>query len=121
MQTFPRTARLTVPARFRDVFARPERFGDRLVTVLARANGTSAPRLGLAVGRRRIARAVQRNRFKRIVRESFRHRRHRLGGYDIVVLPKPAAAHADRSELRASIDRQWALMERRGRMLRGSD
>ena len=113
MPSFPRTARLLGADDFQRVFAQPIRFGDRLVTVLARTNGRAGPRLGLAVSRRRIAGAVARNRFRRIVRESFRARRDRLGGYDVVVLPKPPAAAASKDELRASIDRQWALLERR--------
>lgn len=113
MPSFPRTARLLRAHDFHWVFAHPIRFGDRLVTVLARPNGGDQPRLGVAVSRRRMSRAVARNRFKRIARESFRVRRERLGGYDIVVLPKPAAAGASRAKLRASIERQWALLERR--------
>jgi len=112
--TYPRTARLLRPAEFRHVFAQPVRFRDRLVTVLARPNGGEQPRLGLAVARRRIPRAVQRNLFKRIVRERFRMYRDRLGGYDIVVMPGPAAAGATRAALRSSIDRQWSLLARHG-------
>lgn len=114
MPTFPRTARLLRPREFRHVFAQPIRLGDRLVTVLARDNGGQEARLGLAVARRRIPRAVERNLFKRIVRERFRMYRDRLGGHDIVVMPKPAAAGAERAALRASIDRQWDLLARRG-------
>jgi len=83
------------------------------VTVLARANGLPHARLGLAVARRRIARAAARNTFKRVVRESFRLHQAELVGIDIVVLPKPAAAGADRAALRASIDRQWNILRRR--------
>lgn len=115
MPTFPRTARLVRAEDFRNVFARPIRFGDSLVTVLVRANGLEGPRLGLAVSRRRISGAVRRNRFKRIVRERFRLWRHRLGGHDIVVMPKQAAGTADREALRTSIDRQWELLERHNR------
>lgn len=115
MPTFPRSARLVRAEDFRNVFAQPIRFGDGLVTVLVRSNGLDGPRLGLAVGRRRIGGAVRRNRFKRIVRERFRVWRDRLGGYDIVVMPKPAAATADHKTLRNSIDRQWELLERRDR------
>lgn len=121
MPSFPRTARLLGADDFHRVFAQPIRFGDRLVTVLARANGRGEARLGLAVSRRRIAGAVARNRFRRIVREAFRARRDRLGGYDIVVLPKPPAATAAKDELRASIDRQWALLERRNGPAGGSE
>lgn len=113
MARFTRRQRLQDPAEFRYVFADPVRAGDRLVTVLGRANGRAYPRLGLAVARRRIGRAVRRNMFKRIVRESFRAHQGRLGGLDIVVLPKPAAADADRASLRASIDRQWEILRER--------
>jgi len=113
MGRFPRRLRLQEPRQFRYVFDEPTRLGDRLVTVLARANGLPHARLGLAVARRRIARASARNTFKRIVRESFRAHQEALAGVDVVVLPKPAAATADRASLRASIDRQWNILRRR--------
>lgn len=121
MPTFPRTARLVRAEDFRRVFARPIRFGDSLVIVLVRANGLDEPRLGLAVGKRRISGAVRRNRFKRIVRERFRVWRDRLGGHDIVVMPKQAAGTAGREALRTSIDRQWELLERRSRRDRDTE
>lgn len=113
MARFTRRQRLTQPSEFRRVFECPERLGDRYVTVLARANDLPRARLGLAVGRRKIARAVARNTFKRVVRESFRAHQHEIVGHDVVVLPKPAAATATRSDLRASIDRQWDILRRR--------
>lgn len=112
MPTFPRTARLLRPRDFRHVFAQPTRFGDHLVTVLVRANGGVDARLGLAVARRRIPKAAERNLFKRVVRERFRLVRAQLGGHDIVVMPRPAATGATRAALRVSIDRQWALLAR---------
>jgi ribonuclease P protein component len=115
MERFTRRQRLTHPAQFQYVFAAPQRFGDRHVTVLARPNVVGRARLGLAVGRRKIARASQRNTFKRVVRESFRTRQDELNGYDIVVLPKRTAALADRRQLRTSIDRQWDLLTRQKR------
>lgn len=96
------------------MFAQATRYGNGLVTVLVRPNDGSRARLGLAVARRRIPGSVARNLFKRIIRERFRLHRARLGGYDIVVLPKAAAAAATRAQLRASIDRQWARIERHG-------
>ncbi len=113
MAGFGRHQRLLRPADFRLVFDAATRAGDPLVTVLARPNGLAHARLGLAVGRRKMARASRRNTFKRVVRESFRAHQDRLQGLDIVVLPKPAAAAIDRSSLRASIDRQWRVLERK--------
>ena len=113
MGRFKRCHRLQEPSQFRRVFQAPQRAGDHLVTVLARANGLPQARLGLAVGRKRLARAIDRNTFKRIVRESFRAHQPALAGLDVVVLPKPAAARADRASLRVSIDRQWEILRRR--------
>ena len=42
-------------------------------------------RLGLVVTKKGNAKAVRRNRIKRIVRETFRHHQANLGRYDIVV------------------------------------
>lgn len=113
MARFPRSHRLQDPTEFRYVFDDPVRASDHLVTVLGRVNGRDHARLGLAVARRRIAHAVARNRFKRIVRESFRAHQARLAGLDIVVLPRAAAADAGRAALRASIDRQWEILRQR--------
>ena len=121
MAGFARHQRLLRPAQFRFVFDEPVRAGDSLVTVLARANGLAHARLGLAVGRRRIARATRRNTFKRVVRESFRAHQHELPGLDIIVLAKAAAAEADRTRLRASIDRQWDFLRRRSTESAGTE
>jgi len=105
--------RLQVPAQFRFVFAEPYRAVDANVCVLARRSGLPHARLGLAAGKRHLRRAVDRNRFKRIVRESFRVHQDRLAGLDIVVLARAAAASASRGELRTSIDCQWRQLLRR--------
>jgi ribonuclease P protein component len=113
MAGFGRDRRLLRPAEFGRVFAGATKAGDGLVTVLARPNGLPRARIGFAVGRRKIARATRRNTFKRVVRESFRAHQEALRGLDLVVLPKPAAASTDRATLRASIDRQWHILQRK--------
>lgn len=44
-------------------------------------------RLGLLVSRRHAARAVERNRIKRCIREAFRLEQERLGALDVLVRP----------------------------------
>jgi ribonuclease P protein component len=57
-------------------------------------SAADGPRLGLIVGRRVARRAVDRNRVKRVVRESFRRAQARLPLLDIVVqLARPTAGH----------------------------
>lgn len=107
---FPRSARLTGPAEFRRVFARPEVTRDAWFRVLSRSNDLGHSRLGLAVSRKTCRSAVGRNRLKRVVRESFRANQERLsaaGGWDIVVLPQARAASISKAELRGSLETHW--------------
>jgi ribonuclease P protein component len=49
------------------------------------------PRLGL-VATRRLGKAVQRNRIKRVLREFFRRHRTTLPAFDLVIMAKKGAA-----------------------------
>ena len=52
---------------------------------LALANTFGAARLGMIIGKRHLSRAVDRNRVKRAIRESFRRHHARLPSLDIVI------------------------------------
>ena len=104
---FPRASRILEPGAYRRVFERPIRSGDSLFTVLARANGFSGARLGLAISKKQLRRAVERNRIKRVVRESFRHRRSSLPPLDLVVLARRDTGGATNSQLRDSLRLHW--------------
>ncbi|MGD9386595.1 MAG: ribonuclease P protein component [Gammaproteobacteria bacterium] len=111
VQVFPRTRRLLSPPEFSRVFRAGRRIGDRYFTLVYAPGRGPAARLGLAVSRKVSRRAVERNRIKRVLRESFR-RHPDLPALDIVVMARPGAAACDNHELSASID---ALIERTAR------
>ena len=77
-EQFRRASRLTKAVEFRRVFSRPQVFQDRYFRVLCRASALDQGRLGLAVSKKACARAVDRNRLKRVIRESFRKHQHAL-------------------------------------------
>lgn len=52
------------------------------------------PRLGMLVTRKHAARATDRNRLKRCIREAFRLEQERLGALDVLVRP-PYGARGD--------------------------
>lgn len=64
-------------------------------------------RLGMAIAKKRAKRAVDRNRLKRLVRESFRGHRQQLGNIDVVVMNRDSAAAASPAELHKSLERLW--------------
>jgi len=103
---FPRSVRLLATADFQRVFAHPERSADSYFTVLA-ATRSGAARLGLAISRKQVRRAVDRNRLKRLVREAFRKAKAGLTGVDLVIMARSAAVTADNAKLTASLDRHF--------------
>ena len=111
--SFARAARLTRPVEYRRVFANAERSHSRSLTVLASPNGLGHGRLGLAISRKVSARAVTRNRIKRIVRESFRQNQAQLTGWDIVILARTAAASNSAATLRNELQQHWNRLKRR--------
>ncbi len=115
MGRFPRSARLNGKRDFDRVFAQPRRQSDRYFTILYRSSEPDEPpRLGFAVSKRIEKRAVGRNRIKRLIRETFRLHQDNLGSFDVVVLPKPAAAKADNAQLIQSLHDAWARISKRG-------
>lgn len=75
--------------------------------VEAAATERDTARVGLAVSRRVSKRAVERNRIKRQVRESFRRRRGELPPFDVMVVARSSAVSQDNAALRADLDRLW--------------
>jgi ribonuclease P protein component len=78
-----------------------------LFTVLSRQSRNKEARLGLAISRKSCRLAVQRNRLKRIVRESFRAHKEELAGLDLVVMCQAAAARASNKVLFDSLAGHW--------------
>jgi ribonuclease P protein component len=109
-QGFPRSVRLTQPAQYRQVFADARRIGDAGFTLLVRDNEAGSARLGLAISRKCARRAVDRQRIKRLVRESFRQHRQELAHVDIVVMCRPVVTEWDDDRIRTSLQRFWARL-----------
>jgi len=83
--TLPRGARLLRREQYTEALATRAAARRRHFTLFARPNGLPRARIGIIVSKRVAPRAVDRNRAKRLVRETFRKLRHRLAGIDLVV------------------------------------
>lgn len=75
--------------------------------MLAVANSFGHPRLGMAISKKNVKRAVKRNLIKRQLRESFRLEQAIIGDFDVVVLARPGIDALSRQELREQIEECW--------------
>lgn len=80
---------------------------DADITLLARTNGLKRGRLGLAIAKKQLPRAVARNRVKRLARESFRRNKDALSGMDVVVLVRGSIASRDNAHVQAQFEALW--------------
>ena len=108
-----RDLKLLNAENYKFVFSDSQRFGNRCLTVLARTNNLDHPRLGLAISKKCAKRAVDRNRIKRLFRESFRLNQHRLPNVDIVAMCKPSILSLDNAEMQRQIETQWRFMRKK--------
>ncbi len=99
--------RLHTKREFTAVFQNNHRSSDALLTLLAQHNGLAHARLGLAVSKKTSKLAVERNRLKRIIRESFRHQCAHLPPVDIVAITRPGAGGTPAAALQDSLARHW--------------
>ena len=108
--SFQKRFRLTLATEFERVFGENHRSVDGLFTVLYRRNGLGYPRLGLAIAKRQVRLAVDRNRLKRLIRESFRGAKQQLSDLDIVIMARHEAGTSDNAVIYASLAGHWRSM-----------
>lgn len=104
-------------ADFEHVFASGKFLPGRVLAVRVVERGDGPTRVGFAVGKRLDARAVVRNRARRLLREAIR-RVPMCGGYDVVVLARRAVLTEDfeaiQQDVRAVFGRAGVLEEESG-------
>lgn len=64
-------------------------------------------RLGIIIGKKYLRRAVDRNRVRRVIRESFRQSKEKLKGLDIIVMIRANCSSLDNKTLRSNIGDIW--------------
>lgn len=106
-EAFSRSSRLTHAEDFRKVFSNNIRVSDDCFTLLVGKQLGKQPRIGFAVAKKQIRRAVDRNRLKRLIRESFRHRQQDLPPLDIVVMVRHRILNLNNTQIFSRLDKHW--------------
>lgn len=112
LEQFPKGKRLLTRLDYSRVFSKSKRIQNKHFTLLVHYTSPDKPaRLGLVVSKKVDKTAVQRNRIKRLIRESFRVKNF-LKPADYVMMAKPGVAKLSNSKITASLNQLWQNLEK---------
>ncbi len=111
---YSKSMRLLNSNDFQTVFDdAPLRTSHQHFLFLARRNQLNQPRLGLVIAKKNIRHAVDRNRMKRLIRETFRMKQQQLTGIDVIVLARKGMNEITNLTLIEQLNGQWQRLIRR--------
>ncbi|WWO97162.1 MAG: ribonuclease P protein component [Candidatus Dasytiphilus stammeri] len=85
---FPKILRLNNSKKFREIFQINQSLSMREITLFYQKNFLEYPRIGICISKKVIKKAHERNRVKRIIRESFRLHQHYIKNIDFIIIIK---------------------------------
>ena len=101
------------PRHFSHVFDKAIPAVSPTITLLARTNELGHPRLGVTIPKKKVKLAVDRNRIKRCIRESFRLSAYKLPNVDIIVVGKHGINDLSNLELYSHLEKLWRRISQR--------
>ncbi len=110
--TFSKQSRLLKPKQFQQVFAEPKKTSTHSFLAFFRINHLEHSRLGLAVSKKHAKLAVDRNRIKRLIRESYRLNQQNIPNVDIIVLAKKGIIQQPNKALEKQLYGLWKKLAR---------
>ncbi len=110
--TFGKERRLLTAKEYQAVFEHSSlKVSNKYILFLARPNGLKHSRLGLVIAKKNIRYAVQRNRIKRLIRESFRHHQFKPLSIDAVVLARRGLDKLDNKSVNQQLVELWQRLD----------
>ncbi len=104
---FPKALRLKTKEQLQQAFQNTSKISARNFAIFSKPNKLYYPRLGIIITKRAVRSAVNRNRLKRIIRESFRLQQKNIAGKDIIFLAYKGLDKIAREELKECLTKKW--------------
>ena len=110
-ESFGKSRRLLTASEYSRVFDHADaRASHRHLLLLARKNQGPEHRLGLVIAKKNVRLAVQRNRIKRLTRETFRQLPPATTTFDVILLARRGMDELDNATLSSILRQQYARL-----------
>ena len=104
-QGFNKASRLLGPSQYSMVFKKTDFKLSTTAILILVSKSILPPRLGVVIAKKNVKSAVQRNRLKRLVRETFRLRQEEFGTIDMVFLARQGLNKMNNQEVLIQISK----------------
>lgn len=105
--SYPKCTRLLKREDFLALQKEARKYANSFFLLLVKDKNLTQARLGLIVTKKLVKLAVDRNRIKRICRESFRHYCALLPTRDCLIIARKDMQRLSKIELREKLDKEW--------------
>lgn len=105
MFSFKKTQRLLTKKEYDRVFEQAKKIVASEFIILFRENNLGYARLGLALSKKMMAKAHDRNRIKRLIRESFRQKE--LPAVDMIFLARQNIGKQENANINSRLGKSW--------------
>lgn len=112
MIKFTKLQRITQRSEYQSLSKTAKKFKSPYWIILNQRNQLDSARIGITVSKKCAKLAVDRNRIKRLIRESFRHYYQLLPNIDIVIIARWPVKNLSNEELRNDLDKQWEKLKK---------
>jgi ribonuclease P protein component len=107
VNTFTQSQRLKSAQEFKQVWRAARRHSNKYLSIYYCPNNLGYPRLGLSLSKKNIRNATDRNRLKRVARETFRLNQRHLGSHDMIVVIYKGADQQSPAEQQQTFKNLW--------------
>lgn len=113
---FPKSTRLLTATDYSEVFDAVDfRISSHHFLLLVKKSPLNCSRLGLIIAKKHVKLAVQRNRLKRLSRESFRTRKATSLNFDLVLLAKKGADTCSNEQCIKELEFIWRKLKNKAK------
>jgi ribonuclease P protein component len=106
--SYPKQLRLLTARDYNRVFEHSQfKVSGPVGLFIATPNSLGYPRIGFIIAKKKVKLAVQRNRIKRVIKDSFRLNQQRLPGLDIVFIARPGLSDKDNLAINKFTKYSW--------------